>query len=514
MRARLLPAIFLLTISVARAAPQAHFDFASLRELIEARQARSVEDVLAALPEDLRSGYTLVFASRSLQDATLDSPRAILFGAAAELMLTFNGEPRQRGFSAIETVEFDARTNSFIFREITFAPGTSDPVRISDANPPRCSVCHGNPARPIWDTAPSWPGVYGEQYGAGLSAAELKGMRRFLARQPTHPRYRYLLGANALARRETYVSSSGVLYNGSAAEPPNARLAAFLATQNVRAIIQSLALRPAFPSHIYVLLGAADGTCGPVADFYPPAMQAMISSDIKRFRAIADDAQRQQRESKLQRGADRGPAHPQSTEATDKAAFRYIAERYLEVPTERWTLAFERGSHDLSTPNGSITFEQALYAWLVQTDDRLQTLSSYRTYLPDDAYCEYLRLKSRSALQDWHAANPQRSAAVDVATHNESDAARSSSQLQTLLQSCIGCHSDDVAPRLPFSDPTQLAALLPTGGYPHGRLIDEILFRLTPAAAAQRMPRGVYVDTAQQRALEEYFLHLSQTRGQ
>jgi mono/diheme cytochrome c family protein len=80
------------------------------------------------------------------------------------------------------------------------------------------------------------------------------------------------------------------------------------------------------------------------------------------------------------------------------------------------------------------------------------------------------------------------------------------------LQQCASCHSSDIAPALPFSDSAALATRLLDGNYPHGRLLDEILFRLTPEAGAGRMPRGVAIDAAEQRDLEEYFMDLAQSR--
>src|SRR5271169_4010700 len=83
------------------------FDFAAFRALIEARQIRSVEELLPALPVSLRYRYALVFASRSLQGASSVNPRVVMYGADARFVITFNGEAAQRGFESVETMEFD-----------------------------------------------------------------------------------------------------------------------------------------------------------------------------------------------------------------------------------------------------------------------------------------------------------------------------------------------------------------------------------------------------------------------
>jgi hypothetical protein len=191
---RLLSAMtFGLVLGLAEPAPAGEFAFESLSQVIAEQHVGSVEELIAALPEDLRAHYSLVFSSRSLQDASFEHPRAVLFGSSAQLILTFNGDPSQHGFEAVETMEFDSHANRFIFREITFSSDRTQPAaRISGPNPARCVACHDHPARPIWDVPPAWPGIYGERYGAGLSSMALRGFRRFLAIQATHPRYRHL----------------------------------------------------------------------------------------------------------------------------------------------------------------------------------------------------------------------------------------------------------------------------------------------------------------------------------
>lgn len=163
---------------------------------------------------------------------------------------------------------FDERSNSFHFREVSF-PSAGESPKVSEDNPGRCTACHGHPARPIWDTLPTWPGVYGERYRAGLSKPESIGMQAFLARQAQDPRYRYLIGARRFGDRATYVASAATLYNGQNFEPPNARLSALLATLNVRSLVADLAAQPAFAPHRYVLLAAAAGNCGDLKSFFP-----------------------------------------------------------------------------------------------------------------------------------------------------------------------------------------------------------------------------------------------------
>jgi cytochrome c553 len=503
---------FCLATSLAGSASAGDFDFESLSRVIAARHVGTVEELLAALPEDLRTHYSLVFSSRSLQDASLENPRAVLFGSSAQLILTFNGDPSQRGFEAVETMEFDAHANRFIFREITFSSDKSQPAaRISDPNPARCVACHDRPGRPIWDVPPAWPGVYGERYGAGLSTMELRGLRRFLGTQATHPRYRYLLGAAALADRDTYVSSSRAAYNGVSVEPPNARLSSQLAKFNVRSILSQLASQPGFASHLNVLLASAGSSCGAIADFYPPSLQPAIAADYQSYSKATAVADRGQFSAKTLRLGGRESPYSGLASPAEFTELRYVAERALNVSTRHWTLAFERGSYDMSAPAGTPTLEQALFEWLARTDPELRAVAAYRTFNADDAYCQHLKRASQLSIAAWLEAHAEFAPAPD-APRNAAAGHDAPGLTPALVQQCAACHSSDIAPALPFSDPAALAVRLLDGKYPHGRLLDEILFRLTPAAGAGRMPRGVAVDSTEQRELEEYFVNLTQSR--
>ena len=482
----------------------ADFGFESVRELIQTRGITSVEGLIEALPADLRSHYTLVFASRSLQEASTAYPRAILFGSDAEFIVSFNGDPAKRGNSEIETMEFDSHSNSFLFRELQFPADKGGQVSISETNSARCVACHGQPARPIWDTPPSWPGVYGERYGAGLSAKEAQGMREFLALQPTHVRYRQLLGAAAFAERTTYVGSATAVYNGVKTTPPNAQLSALLTALNNRSIMSEMASSPAFDAHRYVLLAAAEGSCGPLPDYYPAAMSRTIAAQLREFRRTSAATDRLQAATLAARLAGASGGYRRGAAAARVVELRFVVERNLGLTTRHWTLALEGNTYDLSAPEGTQSLAQVLFEWIAVNDPELRGLHHYRSFTGDDRYCEHLRRQSLGALEAWYSAHPLPEVPA-VAPPSASSQTASASGPE-LLQRCATCHTGKIAPFIPFADPDALARSLLTGSYPHGRLLDEILFRLAPEAGSKSMPLGIAVSEAQRHALEEYFL--------
>src|SRR5437588_6037727 len=218
-------------LGAARPGQAAGFDFASLQSLLSRQDIDSVEELIAALPAAQRSRYALVFESRSLQGASLENPRVILYGTDAHFIVTFNGSPAQRGFRVVETMEFDDDSKEFRLRELVFpdpATGAAQ-VQVSEVNPPHCARCHGAHPRPVWDSFPLCPGAYGERYRARLSTRERTGLAAFLARQPTHARYRQLLAVERFADPGTFRPGARSQYAAVAQEPPNAELGIALA---------------------------------------------------------------------------------------------------------------------------------------------------------------------------------------------------------------------------------------------------------------------------------------------
>jgi len=170
--------------------------------------------------------------------------------------------------------------------------------------------------------------------------------------------------------------------------------------------------------------------------------------------------------------------------------------------TAQWTLALERNTYDLSAPEGALTLPQALFEWVANGDRALRDLRAYRTLDSADPYCEHLRRESRRSLEEWYAAG--HGASEDAPALADSPPPR-----PPLVDQCIACHTGEIGPSIPFADPPELARRLGRGEYPRGRLLDEILFRLSPESGAELMPRGIGVSAQEQRDLEDYFLGLA-----
>jgi hypothetical protein len=494
-----------LCLLVASAPAATALSFAGLQQLIADRDVRSIEALLPLLPADLRSRYVLMFRSRSLHGSSFSHPRAILFDPEARFVISFNGDASQAGFNALETMEFDEATRSFAFREITFpseARSAKEAVHASQANPELCLKCHGDPARPIWDTHPVWPGAYGERYNAALTASEQAGLRNFLRQQPAHPRYRYLLEVDRFANLETFRPSARTRYEGSESLPPNGEFGAALGRLNFEAIVHELESAPQFDSHKYLLLAALGTDCGRLEAFYPDAGRASIGSALERFTAASARANSVQAELKKLRASD--PAgYRGSVESLDR--FRFVVETAFGLSTAQWTTALEKGSYDFAwSASAPAEMSSYLRKRVAQTSPEINDLAGFRTFSERDPYCAYLERRSRAVLA------AARATAIAATSSSAVVPMSGAARIPALLQQCAGCHLGGVGPHLPFDHPPELAALLRGGRFAHGTLMDEIRWRLAPQAGAGRMPLGTNISDEERDALVQHFAALSQ----
>jgi hypothetical protein len=138
----------------------------------------SIDHFLSLLPESYRSKFTLVHRSYSIQKGTPRSPRVILFGQNASVMMTFNAGrdlkgKNMQGGNAIEIIAFNKEQKRWDFSEITFTDEKE--IRVNK-NPKKCIMCHSgtpkaityddadyyqNKLKPIFPQYPFWPGFYG-----------------------------------------------------------------------------------------------------------------------------------------------------------------------------------------------------------------------------------------------------------------------------------------------------------------------------------------------------------------
>ena len=492
--------------------------FDSLQHLIQENHINSIEALLPLLPESYRSRYALMFRSRSLHEASYKDPRVLMYGSDASLIVSFNGASDQKGFDALETMEFDEKKNEFYFREILF-PKTQNGVErvsFSKSNPEKCLECHGQSVRPIWDTHPLWPGAYGERYHSLLSPQEQEGIEKFSLAQPSHSRYKYLAKSDLFKNKETFYPSTQNRYEGSVRESPNEELSRLLSNLNVRRIVKAVRESKNFASYRFALLASLNRDCESIEHFVPESSRSNFLEKYKLFLILSEKKNEVQDHLKKTRSValDYQPTFGGRTEQVSFASFRFLAEQGLGLSTDEWTTALEVGTFDFTAPqNIEAEMENQVLRRVAESDPTLQKLASLRNVSSSDKYCSYLRKQSVISLEAASNSAPDRGERKPSAILAKETPVLPVVENSILLQKCVSCHLGAVGPKIPFGQTDSLVKLLSQGTYPRGSLYHEILYRLSPASGADRMPRGVNLSDEERQNIEKY-LEALKNRGE
>lgn len=377
-----------------------------LRARVEACHVRSVEDLLTVFPDSFLANYTLVHDARGRQQASVISPRAILFGHDASLVVAFNGDPAQRAYEDLELMQFRADTKRFEFRRITFPEGAAAnlPAAVfSNANPMECAGCHRREdPRPNWDGGLLWPGVFGAEddfiFRPGGSTANTDGerYREFFRQSKNRGRYRFLSAVHA--------TDSAL---------PNTFLGIKLGALNFQNVARRIAEQPAARPYRFALLGTVSCPQMTTDAFLPPNVLAKAPHT---FAALAQDGLQFNNESfrmrlaRLRSSIPTSPENPRIAAAEKEvlagrpvygtlennalAGFRLIAEDLLGLPVRMWSMevgsrhyVFADGAEGLAALRGPLQDE------FFKADFRF---ARRRSLSPVD--CEELRRQSLAEL--------------------------------------------------------------------------------------------------------------------
>jgi hypothetical protein len=475
---------------------------------VKSRKLRRIQDALSILPEAYRSHFVLMFKSRSLHESSFQNPRVLMFGEDAHFIVTFNGDPSQRGYRAVETVEFDSVTSKFAFREVLFPEGGPGEVQVSEDNPEKCLKCHTAPARPIWDSHPAWPGAYGEMYLSNLSPLERVEINQFVASASQHPRYRHLSHLSTFAADSTFKPTSQDVYSGVERFGPNADFTSLLAKQNFRSIFSEIQALPGFDSSVYVLLAALEEGCGDLGEFLPASLRSAFFEHFERVRKAAEGRNAEQEVFKRMRltspeARQTFRYHPVTQ--GDAIRFRAVAEALLGVSTSNWTMEMEKETFDFDSAGPSFRLlEGELLKRTGGDRSRLEQLSEVRKVSSSEKYCRALRELSVASLA---STGPELRLPKVRLAQDQANAGR-----PVLLTKCISCHQNGPGPHIPFSDEAAFRSQLKDRIAPHGKLLDEVLYRLSPEAGPSRMPLGLNPSEADRQELLRYIGNLVETK--
>lgn len=381
--------------------------FEKIKAKFDSCGIKTMEGAIAILPESYRERYTLVYSGRGPQRASPSHPRAVLFGADAQFVFTFNGHQSHRGFQDLEVMEFDQKSDRLAFKLITFPDNASDEVTYSE--PPMCLNCHGRTwTRPIWEMAPLWPGVYGSEnddlfrpQGLIAQSEEAKLYRAFLNGARNDSRYGQL---------KDYVP--GFL--------PNTELDRLLTGINVRIVAAELDQNSALRPYRYAIFAAlACSESHSIETFIAPKVARTFTKNVadlanNTFLALQDDfsfrLQRQARTELL------GPQTPriqalasiksaeQLSREIDRpsitTSLRYVIENVSKIEVGPWSMAFPASTHSFGeTDHFARMLERALAEkWLANSDHEIyKAMTAPNRDVP--ALCHALKNKSMATTQ-------------------------------------------------------------------------------------------------------------------
>lgn len=105
--------------------------------------------------------FVVIGESESLQGSSVRDgkmyPRVMLKSPNSELMVTFNTDPKAKGYNTLEIMRWNGKQGRYEFQELNFGENGEKPH--VDATGGKCIECHKESPRPNWDTYRAWAGV-------------------------------------------------------------------------------------------------------------------------------------------------------------------------------------------------------------------------------------------------------------------------------------------------------------------------------------------------------------------
>lgn len=359
--------------------------YEELIDLIEEKNFSRIEDLLKYLDETnnpLLSQYVVMLESQSAQEAEPENPRVLVFGQTAQMILTFNGHPKQKGYDRLETIRYLPKEHRFQLQEIIFqgdqeerkaylekkqktasldfiekseltAEDIKQMVHQGEPNRQFCLACHRQDPRPNWEPYNLWPGaLFGFENRItfrdkeGKETLDWKRSKRFLDSFEYHPRYKHLSGLRQDKQGIKQAVSAGsddFVQQGSRMLES---LTSMLADMNAKRIAARLAAKPRFEDVKFALLGA-NANCDNFLDMVnasnlsvDPKQAKQMSEETKAIQLqVADELAQQTSEfvgypiasSQFKGGLLYEAGHNVGEDPAPIGKFRYVAEALLGV---------------------------------------------------------------------------------------------------------------------------------------------------------------------------------------
>lgn len=439
------------------------------------------------------SNYVIAYRSRSLQQASFENPRIIAFNKNADLVFSFNGNPRHRGFSNVEMMRFDHSKNKFEFYELTFQ---AQKAQLSEANPKKCLECHqssqriNTDPRPNWEPYNAWLGFYGSiDDSTTLFKTSFEKRKSFepetdlfllseFDREPAEFDRFWKMVRSEHARYSLLDPIVNATY--SSETTINGDFTNRLSVLNMRRVARLIRENKPLYNQVKWTIWSF-GCCGqtfPVSDSVREWL--MVASPVGDF----SDLQKTTYYPKCIPDSTIACGPKKSYEAYPPVQFTDVINMTIEtfhVNTEDWSMDFKTGGRfaafeRFGTTNDPRHPVRAAVERIFSEDPEFKNIS-----------CKEAEEKSRDNFSDL----------VKVRNFQASMQTNQSPVLpiKPLIQRCISCHVLEAGidiPGIPFDEPEKLKQALQTRGFKRGTLFEEIEYRTGAHAGSedQMPPRG------------------------
>jgi hypothetical protein len=488
------------------------YNVQTILERIRKEKPGNLDDFLDGhfLPAELWQRFILIYDSRSIQRASFEWPRVVLFSPTARLIVAFNGLKDDPHYNSLEMIQFHNETNSFEFQEVEF--GGSRRFHIPESNSSKCLRCHGGDTpRPNWDSYFLWPGIFGSEDDTLTVNAYAEGVERskfdeFNKGNRLRGRYRKLIKNMAFAQYKDQFDNK---VNKEAR--PNLVFTAELEKLNYRRLSTLILKSDKLRHWDAALLWALRCTSEDPADqsfrlfdlplqkelsLIPSLTLRNLSEKIQRLNMDSVEARlTRQKELVTSYVSQRTYELNAGGAANNLGAFEspwilpliYAAEN-AGLSTRQWSLEFKPKSYQFSH---GVTSLEPLATYL--TEQLVKRLNIKM----DDRFCSVLRTRHEEEMKKlvfkrpsaWLNSNP--------------------------FDKCISCHATQATnaslrtgtPLLPFGDLTRLRHKLVADG---GQLKHDILYRIdTSVDDPEHMPQGETLSDFEKNQIREYLNSLN-----
>lgn len=473
------------------------FSIHDLKRVLATGKIQSIEELLSALPAPMRKQYVLMHTSRSIQQASPLSPRAILVSPKGGLVLTFNGgDPTLAGHQNVELMQFDEAKSEFYFHDLEFQAGGKP--HMSGRNPEKCLKCHGSQyPHPIWESYDFWPGAYGETDDE--PDKDFPAIAPFLKTLPGHPRFSKL---DPLSYAH---SEKSFRYRGS----PASSVTHWLYNWQFRAIVKRLREHPEWNQIKHLALGVMSNCYMLGSPYSPPhAEGALVSREELRAEVI-----------RAREGLPRTTSFYRFS-SEEYSFYRLLLKKLFPGETDWWPSMSLKGREVMITP---LISEQELSFWLTRGDRELESLKcdlrgdtspiGDNRLLCANSCAQIREIAASRASQIKKPALPCESAATHPATQavgHARDLAQSGQIIAEKLfqppaaaKRCAECHSTNagIGPLIPFEQVEALSQFIRS----RPGLIDDVKTRINLGIHEKgHMPPGEMLSAPEKAAFIKY----------